>query len=227
MKRYFVTGLAILLPMVLTLLIARFFLSFLTKPFIGITQQLLAFLIGTEGVLSRFPGLIKFFSQFIILLFLFGFIIFIGVIAKQFIANFLLTQTDRILHSLPIVNKIYKASQEVIHGLFKSSAPSFSKVVLVSFPHSKSKVLGFITREEFPLLNSSGQEDYVSVFVPGAPNPTIGFMVMLSKAKLTLTDLKVEEALKFIVSCGVILENKGELHEQQAKTDSSISQSLG
>lgn len=227
MRKYFLTGLAILLPIILTLLIAKFFLGFLTKPFLGITQQLLTLFSGADGVLKNSPGLLKFLSQFLTLLFLFGFIVFIGLIAKQFIAAVFFTQADRFLHSIPIANKIYKAAQEVIQSLFSPTKPSFSKVVLVAFPHSKSKVLGFITREDFPVHGSTSHSDYVSVFVPGAPNPTIGFMIMLSRSKLIATDLKVEDALKFIVSCGVILEKKEELHESGTKAFDHISQSLG
>jgi len=201
MKKHFATGLAILLPIVLTFLIASFFLHFLTKPFLGLTEQTLAFIAGKDHFLARHPGLLKLASEVSILILLVGFISLIGLAAKYLFVNMFFNLTDRMLHTIPVVNKIYKAVQDVINGVISPSKPSFSQVVIVPFPNPKSQALGFVTRE-------GGAGELISVFVPGTPNPTIGFMLMFAREKLIFTDFKVEEALKFIVSCGVILEKK-------------------
>lgn len=201
MKRHFATGLAILLPIVLTLLIVSLFLHVLTKPFLGMTEHILTAMAGKDHFLSRHPGLLKLTSEISILILLVGFISLIGLAAKYLFINFFFKLTDRMLHTIPIVNKIYKAVQDVIQGVVRPSKPSFSQVVIVPFPNPKSQALGFVTRE-------GGAGELISVFVPGTPNPTIGFMLMFAREKLIFTDFKVEEALKFIVSCGVILEKK-------------------
>lgn len=227
MKKYFAAGVAILLPIAITLLIARFFLHLLTKPFLGVTQQIVTFIAGPEHFLQQFPGLLKLLSEIAILAFLFGFILFIGAIGKQFLANTLFYLTDRFLHTIPIANKIYKAVQDVLEGLFSPSKPCFSQVVLAPFPNTKSKVIGFITREGLPVQTGLEEADLISVFIPGTPNPTMGFMLLFSRDKLIFTDLNVEDAVKFQVSCGVVLEKNRKAYEEELKTNYNLSKSLG
>lgn len=208
MKKYFFTGLAILLPIVITLLIASFFLKLLTKPFAGLVEQILHGIEGPHHYLVTYPNLLNFISKLGILLLLFTFIVFIGVIGRHLLTTSLISLTDRFLHNIPIANRVYKGVKDVTHNLLTSNRPSFSQVVLVPFPNKSSQALGFITREGLPLTQVSKESDLISVFIPGTPNPTIGFMLMFPKSKLTFIDIKVEEAIKFIVSCGVILEKK-------------------
>lgn len=208
MRKYFATGLAILLPIILTCFIVAFILRILTKPFLGLTQQIFFILAGDDNVLASHPAILQFISQLLILLSLFVMLVFIGFAAQLFFTKVIFRIGDRIIHTIPFVNKIYKAAQDVIENLANPRTSSFSQVVLVPFPNKHSLSLGFITREGLPAESDCNESHLVSVFVPGTPNPTMGFMLMFNRNQLVFTDIKVDEALKFIVSCGVICEKR-------------------
>ncbi|MGK5594713.1 MAG: DUF502 domain-containing protein [Parachlamydiaceae bacterium] len=207
MKKHFATGLAILLPVILTCMIMAFFLRLLTKPFLGLTQHLFVVFAGQDHLIAAHPYLLQFLSQILIAITLFAVIVLFGFAGQLVLAKLFFHLGDRLIQKIPIVNKIYKAIQDVIASFFNPNTPSFSQVVLVPFPNKNSLSVGFITREGLP-TNHCKATSLISVFVPGTPNPTMGFMLLFEKEQLIYTHLKVDEALKFIVSCGVILEKK-------------------
>ncbi|HEX2583285.1 MAG TPA: DUF502 domain-containing protein, partial [Chlamydiales bacterium] len=102
-------------------------------------------------------------------------------------------------------------TKEIIHILFASDKNSFKQVVMVHFPDPESYCLGLISRESPPLCAEKKGEDMVSVFLPTTPNPTTGFMIISPKKDLIFLDMKSEEAIKYIVSCGVIQPGVKEL----------------
>lgn len=215
MKRYFAAGLAILLPIVLTALILRFFVNLLTEPFLGIVRSIFAYYhINTSFLFLSKDQAEVILSRFLILITLFLMVLLIGFIVRHFFVKGFLDLMDNLLHRVPIVNKIYKAIQEVMHTLFVHEGPAFSTVVLVPFPHNKTYSVGLITKEALPPGSDKEHLDLVSVFVPGTPNPTMGFMLLFRREQLIFVDMKVEDALKFIISCGVMysgfVQNKGQ-----------------
>jgi uncharacterized membrane protein len=204
MRKYFTTGLAILLPVLVTFLIIAFLINFLTKPFI---EPTLGFL---SGIFSQYQslhflqqrGFLVFLSKIVILLLLGGVVFFVGLIAKLFLVDYFIQWGNYFVHKVPFINKIYKACQDVIHSVFHTST-SFSQVVLVPFPTEKSQSIGFITGKPIDLQEKNATTHFVSVFVPGTPNPSVGFIFILKAEKLVYRDMKVDEAMKFVLSCGV------------------------
>lgn len=223
MRKYFATGLAILLPIVLTCIIVAFILRVLTKPFLGLTEQVFYITAGNDNLLAKHPAVLNFLSEVLVAFILFGLIVVIGFLGQLFLAKVLFRLGDRLIHTIPFVNKIYKAAQDVIESFVNPNTSSFSQVVLVPFPNKKSFSLGFITRDGLPTCNPCEEAKLISVFVPGTPNPTMGFMLMFDKNQLIPLDLKVDEALKFIVSCGVILQNKENYVTPKLEIERSIS----
>jgi uncharacterized membrane protein len=207
MKKYFTTGLAILLPMLLTMIIVGFLVNLLTKPFLGTAIAILDHFDLFEDSTSFFEnrGMLVFFSKLLILTVLAGFIFLVGLLGKLFLIDYLFRIGNRILHNLPYVNKIYKACQDVVHGLFSPKSTSFSQVVFVPFPNAQALSLGLITRDAITLHASNQDSDVVPVFVPGTPNPSVGFMLMFKKEQLIFVNMKIDEAMKFVVSCGVVM----------------------
>lgn len=223
MRKYFATGLAILLPIILTCIIVAFILRVLTKPFLGLTEQVFYVTAGNDNLLAKHPALLNFLSEVLIAFILFGMIVVIGFLGQLFLAKIIFRLGDRLIHTIPFVNKIYKAAQDVIESFVNPNTSSFSQVVLVPFPNKKSFSLGFITREGLPTCDHCEETKLISVFVPGTPNPTMGFMLMFDKSQLVPLDLKVDEALKFIVSCGVILQRKENYVTTKFETERNIS----
>lgn len=207
-KKYFFTGLAILLPAVLTFIIIAFIINLLTKPFLGpvvsifdqhdLFNEPFLFFSGTTVLLIA--------SKIIILFALIAIIIGVGVLGELFLIRWLRHAGDFLLHRIPFLNKIYKPVQDIVHTIFvrKSEKTSFSKVVLVPFPHRETLSIGMITNSGDMEGADLEYRDQISVFVPGTPNPAMGFMLMFRKEQLIYTDIKVDEAFKFCVSCGVI-----------------------
>lgn len=206
MKKNFMTGLAIILPLVLTILILMFLINFLTKPFMGFVEAILSRYDLLDHPFFIFSGndILVFSSKIIILLLIFGIAILIGFVAQIFIIDYLFRIGDKLIHAIPLINKLYKGIQDTIHTLFNSKGTSFSQVVLVPFPYSSTYCIGFLTNEA-SADSDPEHRDRVSIFVPGTPNPTMGFMLMFRKDQLIVMDMKVEEAFKFLMSCGVVL----------------------
>jgi uncharacterized membrane protein len=208
MKKSFITGLIILLPLFITFLILRFIINFLTTPFIGLVQSSVEKLdIFKNGFLifSR-SEVILYTSQALTLVILFLLLVILGFLARWFVFHYFFRLSDTIFHRIPFLNKIYMATQEVLNNVFSQETSTFRQVVIVPFPHSKGLCIGFITNEEESFKTEQEIEGRVTVFIPGTPNPTVGFLLMYQKKQLTYIDLKVEDAMKWVVSCGVMTQ---------------------
>ena len=117
--------------------------------------------------------------------------------------------SDKILNKIPLINKVYKTTQDIVKTLFITDKNSFKQVVMVPFPYKGTYSIGLVSRDSPETARQSVNKDLVSVFVPTTPNPTTGFLLLFKREDLILLDMKTEDAVKYIVSCGVILpENK-------------------
>jgi uncharacterized membrane protein len=205
MKKYFVTGVVILLPLAVTIAIIAFLVNLLTDPFLELSKAILSYFnIGENGFLF-FSGdqLRRFASKLVILLILFFFTVFLGFIARWFFIHKLIQLWDYVIHRIPLVSTIYKTCQDVINTIFASKTNSFKQVVLVPFPSPETRSIGLVTRDNVPFPDSN-TGNLVTVFVPTTPNPTSGFLMLFEEKDLTYLDMKVEEAFKYVISCGVI-----------------------
>lgn len=198
MKKYFITGLVTLLPVTLTIIIVAFLINLLTEPFIGIMESILL----TFGV-AKSPKALLFLSQILILIFLFFFTAFLGFVTRWFFFHYIIRVGEYILHKIPLINSIYKTSKDVIHTIFTSDTKSFKQVVLVPFPNPGSYSIGLVTLENVP-MREVHETDRVAVFVPTTPNPTSGFLMLFPKKDIKYLDMKIDDALKYVISCGVI-----------------------
>lgn len=207
MKKYFTTGLAILLPILLTIIIVVFLVNILTRPFAGSIEAFLenSGWFDDNNSLWTSYDVIFFLSKILILCAIAGFILLIGFIGKHFLVDHTLQIANKFFHKVPYVNKIYKACQDVVHGLFSSKSTSFSQVVFVPFPNKHSLSVGLVTRSAIILSKQSDEHELIPVFVPGTPNPSVGFMLMFKRHEIIFADMKVDQAMKFVVSCGVVL----------------------
>jgi len=220
MRKYFITGLAILLPLALTFLIVMFLVNLLTVPFIGIVQPVLDYsgLLDKGFLFLTAEQLQTIVSQILVLVCLFFFTVTLGIIARWFFIHTIIRIWDKLLHRIPFIRSVYKTSQDVIQTILQSDTRSFKQVAIVPFPSSESHSIGLVTRENLPGIPGAPERKLVAVFIPTTPNPTSGYLIMFDEKEITYLDMKVEEALKYIISCGVILNEpfvkapKGEGH---------------
>ncbi len=127
-----------------------------------------------------------------------------GLIATNFFGMQLIRLWENLLNRLPVVKSIYSSVKQVSDTLFSDSGNAFRKAVLVKFPHAGAWTIAFLTGTPGGDVVNHLQGDYVSVFVPTSPNPTSGYFLMLPKAEVIELEMTVDEALKYIISMGVV-----------------------
>lgn len=205
MKKYFITGLVILLPLALTLAIVFFVFNLLTQPFAGIVQSLFNYYnLFQNGFLFLSTDQVqRYISQLIILIFLFFFTISLGIITRWFFIHYIIKFSEELFQRIPFISSVYNAIKDVIKTIFASKSSSFKQVVMVPFPNPESLSIGLVTKENLPGING-GEETMTAVFVPTTPNPTSGFLMMYKSSELVYLNMKVEDAFKYVISCGMI-----------------------
>ena len=210
MRKYFITGLLVLVPLaitlwVLTLIVGTLDQSLLLMPEKWRPQSLFGFTL---------PGLGTILTLVIIFL--------TGLVTRNFLGNRLLTWWEMLLNRIPVVNSIYSSVKQVSDTLFSSSGNAFRKALLVQYPRQGCWTIAFQTGVPGGDVKNHLQGDYVSVYVPTTPNPTSGFFLMLPRAETIELTMSVDEALKYIVSMGVVAPpapgQKAVLPELQSKT---------
>lgn len=201
MKRYFLTGLATLLPLAITIYVVDFLVNLLTRPFLHIVIRLLDKLWFFGAVPTPVA---RFISQILILLGIFFFIVLLGAVARWFFIKALIWIGDTILRKIPFLNKVYKTTKDIIEILFSSKKRSFKQVVMVRFPNQNCYSLGLISSDAPDTFSQKSSDELVSVFLPTTPNPTTGFLIVSPKSELIMLDMKSDEAIKYVLSCGVI-----------------------
>jgi uncharacterized membrane protein len=205
MKKYFITGLVTLLPVAVTIWIVHFLIDHLTKPFLGLVMIL------TDRLPIASSQLIRTLSQLLILLSLFFLILFLGFTARRFFFNQILRLGDTFLDRIPLVNKVYKTSKEIVKSIFATEQRSFTQVVMIPFPYPGSYCIGLIAKKAPQACSEAEHHELVSVFIPTTPNPSTGYLVMCQKSEMIYLNMKTEEAIKYVVSCGVIQPGQEDL----------------
>jgi uncharacterized membrane protein len=127
-----------------------------------------------------------------------------GVFATNIFGQWWLRQWNRLLHKIPIVRSVYSSVKQVSDTLFSSSGNAFREAVLVQYPRQGSWTIAFITGKPGGEVAHHLPGAFVSVYVPTTPNPTSGFFLMMPSADVVPLDMSVDEALKYIISMGVV-----------------------
>jgi uncharacterized membrane protein len=191
MKRYFVTGLLIWVPLVITLWV----LSII----IGVLDQSLRLLPGSwlpEAWLGvHIPGLGVILTLLIILV--------TGLVGANMVGQRIVDFWESLLLRIPVVKTIYNSVKQVSDTLFSGNGEAFKKVLLVRYPHPQAWSIAFQTNVP-DSVNGRLQTDHVGVFIPTTPSPVNGFYFFVEKSAVIELDLSVDQALKAIVSMGVV-----------------------
>ncbi len=200
MKKHFITGLIILLPFAVTTALVFFIINFLTNPFVAVVEQF----IGKQQWFLNHKGAFHLTLQLLMFFALIFFTILLGFLARIVFFKSMLSLYDYVLHRIPVIKTIYKASQQVIKTIFGSTSNSFKQVVMVKFPSEGAYSIGLISSPAPEICTKTMGRSLVTVFVPTTPNPTSGFLMMYREEEVIYLDMKVEDAFKYIISCGVI-----------------------
>ena len=195
MKRYFVAGLLIWIPIVITIWVLAWIVGTLDQ-----TLLLLPYSMRPAQLLGfHVPGLGVILSVVVVLL--------TGVVAANMIGQRLVRYWDGLLSRIPVVKSIYYSVKQVSDTLFSSNGQAFRKALLVQYPRANCWTIAFLTGQ--PGGDAARNlSDHVSVYVPTTPNPTSGFFLMLPRSDVIELDMSVDEALKYIVSMGVVAPSR-------------------
>ena len=192
MKKYFITGLLVLVPLFLTV--------WVISGLVGMMDQSLFLLPETWRPKAQLGLDIPGMGAILTLL-----IIFVtGVIATNFFGKRLILVWEALLARVPVVKSIYASVKQVSDTLFSDSGNAFRQAVLVQFPRPGAWTIAFVTGKPGGDVANHLSGDYLSVYVPTTPNPTGGYFLMLPRADVVELDMSVDEALKYIISMGVV-----------------------
>ncbi|MGD0665724.1 MAG: DUF502 domain-containing protein [Rhabdochlamydiaceae bacterium] len=205
-KKNLVTGLIILLPIAVTIALLGFLINLFTTPFVHLVSSFLREhnIMPTGFLFLSSEDVIQMISKLIILILLFIITVILGILTRWFVITSLLSLTDKLLKKIPVVNTVYKASQEITKTFLKADQTSFKQVVMVPFPRKDSYALGLVSRDAPENCSRLTKSNLISVLVPTTPNPTSGFLLMVDQDDLIYLDMKPEDAIKYIISVGVI-----------------------
>jgi len=196
-RRYLIAGLLVWLPIGVTVFLVRIMIGLMDRSLLLLPSQF-----RPENVIGfGIPGL-GFLLTIIVLL-------LTGVLAANFVGKSMVSFGESLLDRIPFVRSIYSATKNFAEIVFSGSGQSFKKVLLIEYPRKGIYSLAFQTSSELGEVQERVGEDLVCTFVPTTPNPTSGYIIVLPKKDIIELDMEVEQALKMIMSLGVVVPSWG------------------
>jgi len=195
MKKYLITGLLIWIPLVITLWVLKLIVDALDQTLLLLPPEF-----RTENWLGlHVPGMGVVMTLVIVFV--------TGLLTTNLLGARLVHLWHDILHRIPVVNSIYSSVKQISDTLFSSSGQAFRKALLVQWPREGMWTIAFLTGTPGGDVLNHLKGDYLSVYVPTTPNPTGGYFVIVARKDVIELDMSVDEALKYIISMGVVPPN--------------------
>jgi len=215
-KRYFITGLLIWIPLVITVWVIALLISTMESvvPAFLSPQALFGFSI---------PGFQVLLVVLVVLL--------TGLLGANFIGRTLVERWEQLLGRIPLVRSIYNSVKQVSDTVLSPNGQAFREAVLVQYPRHGSWTIAFLTGAPSGEVAEKLGDEHVSVYVPTTPNPTSGFFLMMPRRDVQMLDMSVDAALKYIVSMGVVapagpLQADEQAADAMASVQAQINQEL-
>ena len=210
-RRYLVAGILVWAPLAVTYLLLKFAVNIMDRTLRFIPANLrpeilLQQLIGSENPV-HIPGLGIILALTVLLL--------TGFLAANFVGRAFVGGWEALMHRIPIVRSIYSGAKHFAEMVFSDSSQSFKNVLMIEYPRKGLYSLAFQTSSELGEVQGRTGEDVVCCFVPTTPNPTSGFIIIVPRKDITVLDMEVDEALRMIISLGVVIPTwrKGKTRE--------------
>ena len=192
MKRYIMAGLLVWVPLGITIYVILWLVGTLDQTLLLLPEHL-----RPEAVFGfHIPGLGVVLS--------FAILLVTGVIAANFFGLRLIRMWEALLGRIPFVKSIYSSVKQVSDTVLSDQGTAFRKALLVEFPRSGCWTIAFLTGTPADSVSDHLRGDFVSIYVPTTPNPTGGYFVMVPREAIRELDMSVDEALKYIISMGVV-----------------------
>ncbi|MGM0517023.1 MAG: DUF502 domain-containing protein [Pseudomonadota bacterium] len=193
MRRWLIAGILVWAPLAVTFWVVNALISFMDKSILLLPKAYRPEeLIGFE-----LPGMGAFFAVVIVL--------FTGALVANILGRSLIHGWERLLNRIPLVRSIYSAVKQVVETFVSQDSRSFREVVLVEYPRRNAWSIAFVSGEPIGEVQDRIEGHLVTLFVPTAPNPTSGFVIMVPRSELVELNMTVEEGFRMVVSLGVVL----------------------
>lgn len=186
-RRIFITGLVLLLPALVTIYLLGFTFNAI--------DSLLGNLFSTLGI--EIPGL----GFLVTIAAIFG----VGLVATNVFGNKLLKLVEAKVANLPLIKPIYHSIRQIIVAFSGQRKNVFESVAMIEYPRKGLYAIGFITGQGAGEVQAKTDKDVITLFLPTTPNPTSGFLLLVPRDDITPLEMSVEEALKLIISAGVVI----------------------
>lgn len=208
-RSWFLTGLLVTAPVMLTIYITWLFIDIIDSNVNALIPNRLRELIEIKAPhIGALPGLGLLIGLIVIT--------FIGALAAGFFGRWLIRIGENILNRMPVVRTIYGASKQILETILTTQSNAFREVVLVEYPRKNLWVVGFVTGNTEGEVGRKISDDTVNVFIPTTPNPTSGFLLFCPKKDLIYLDMGVEDAVKLVVSGGIVTPDVArQLHDNK------------
>ncbi|MCH9643555.1 MAG: DUF502 domain-containing protein [Gammaproteobacteria bacterium] len=194
LQRYFIGGLIVWLPIWATFIVVRFLVNIFDS-----STKLLPDRFQPDTLFGvHIPGIGVALTIIVILL--------TGLIFTNFLGNRILAFWEKLLARIPLIRSIYSAVKQVTQTILHPKGNSFRKVMLIEYPRKGIWSIGFLTSTNLN-LSPVGEEAF-TIFIPTTPNPTSGFLMVVPASDARELDMSVEEALRMIISLGVVMPDK-------------------
>ena len=198
LKNYFFTGILVTAPVVITFWIVISLINLFDR----LITPVIPYYLNPNFYLPRdVPGL----GLIVLILFM----VAIGSLTANFFGSWLLKKTDLIIQRIPLIKVFYKTIKQILETILKTNSDAFREAVLVEYPRKGVWVIGFTTGDVEGEVKNRLKKKLTNVFIPTTPNPTSGFLLMVPNTELKKLNVSVDDAIKTIVSAGIIkLESK-------------------
>ncbi|CEG56844.1 conserved protein of unknown function [Legionella fallonii LLAP-10] len=198
-RSYLLAGLVVWLPILITMVVLRFIIDLLDNTLALIPkayqpEQLIGIHIPGLGVILSLVLLVS-----------------TGIFATNFFGQRLVNWGEYVLSRIPLVRSIYYSVKQVIHTVLSTNSEAFRKVLLIEYPRKGLWTIGFQTGGANTEINKHTHNEMISMFIPTTPNPTSGFLLMVPKQEAIELNMSIDEALKFIISLGVMQSNNASM----------------
>ena len=196
-RRWFLAGILLSAPVFLTTYITWIAIDLIDTQVVNLLpKELVVFITSWVPGFGIVPG------YGIIIGFVF--ITFIGALTTGFLGRWIVHLGERVMNSMPVVRTIYGSSKQILETVVASQSEAFREAVVLEYPRKGTYVIGFVTGVAKGEIKEKIEKEIVNVFVPTTPNPTSGFLLLCPKDELVYLDMAVEDAIKLVVSAGIV-----------------------
>ncbi|MGL4968938.1 MAG: DUF502 domain-containing protein, partial [Fusobacteriaceae bacterium] len=208
---YFYTGIVALLPIVITLYILDWIFTFIldlisTSYLAVILKRIVEKSVELSETTTSVEFLMNISINILTVILILTFVIFIGYTLKHVVFSKIIKYVNELFLRAPLIKHIYSTITQIVSVFSNDRMNSYQKVVIIEYPRKGIYSMGFLTSESNSVFEKRlNKEKMFNIFIPTSPNPTSGMFIVMEESEVNILDIKVDEAIKLIISGGVIV----------------------